>query len=394
MTNSENRVASKARNEMYFASGNLGQEALLDLFVKTYSVIPGFGEHTGEKFQSFLSQPLAFCKQAIEFAVMQDLFNRRDTEEAVFFHLLKNIVPFWENSSERATIRRAELGKFDRAAFLGGITESPWKAMADKISGQSKLQTYARNMLPSGFNWIDVDWHFPDGIIADVLNVSRQAVSYRRSRLTEDGLRKPVDCERADVTNRHLRLLFCMAVAERTGIPVETVDALNSIPIESAREALSLLPDVTANEQERIRETLLHSDDDIPKTGEYTTIQKLRIEKNMGYGEIIRLLLTAFPNALDMSDATLEASAGLPFGIVSALREQCGGWAQTFASIPNVREPRPDLDPILGLMDSKGVTREEAARLLYVGKGKMAGGQPAIPENAAAIENGEESQVQ
>ena len=384
----------KRRDEMYFVDGNLGQEALLDLFVKTHSVLPGFGIQTDEKFQSFLSSPLDFCKQAIKFATMQSLFNRRDTEEAVFFHLLNNIVPFWENSGERATIRRAEFGKFDRAIFLGDITEAPWKAMADKISGPSKLQSYAKNMLPNGYNWVDVDWHFTDGIIANVLNVSRQAVAYRRGRLTKDGLHKPVKADREDVDERHLRLLFHMAVAERTGIPVETVDALDSIPIEGAREALSLFPDVPADEQERIRETLSR-DDDILKTGEYTTIQKLRIEKNMNYDEITRLLLTVFPNALDMSDATLEASAGLPFGIVSTLREQCGGWAQTFAAIPNVRKANVDLfDPILGLMDSKGVTREEAARLLYIGKGKMAGGRPAIPENAAAIENGEESPAQ
>lgn len=361
-----------AKNEMYLANGQLGQDALLDLFLKAHSIFPGFGDHTDEKFSDFLSSPLNYCRCAVLCAFSSPgILPGKNTEEAVFFHLLRDIIPLWEKSEEGASIRRGELGKFDRRAFLCGITQAPWRSMADKLGGMNRSDRYEKNFLPSGFNWIDVDWHFPDGVIASVLGVSRQAVSYKRNQFIRkmDVSRSLCGNEKEAVTNRHIRLMRCMSIAEFTGIAPEMMDALASVPLPLAREALSMFPDASPERQKEFAQNVscMFKSDGIPFDQKYfRTLEWMGIEKGMTDSEIARLLLAAFPNALEMSDAALEESAGLAQGTVAALRER-SDWAAAFSAIPNVREPIPSLDPLLGMEDCKGVSREEAARLLCVG---------------------------
>lgn len=367
------KVNIPGKNEMYLANGQLGQAALLDLFSKVNSLYPT-SIRLDTVFSTFLSNPLKYCRDAITNLHIPFVLYREENivsyrEENTFLELLRAILPCWEAASPDSQIRSAQLGKFDRKEYFESLVSAPWRSPAEKVDGN--MAEYDKNSI-GRYNWLDVDWHFPDNIIAQVLGVTRQAVSYKRNQFSrkQDAVSRAIGShEREEILMRHIRFARYTAISGFVGIAPEVVDALSAIPIDRARKALSMFPDVSREEQERLSRNVstMFKSGNTPFAPEYFgTIELMGIEKGMSDSEITRLLLTAFPNALSDSDAALEERAQLPKGAVAIIRGKQFDWTEAFKHLPNVRDAIVKVDPFLGLEDAKGVSREEAARLLYM----------------------------
>ena len=182
-------------------------------------------------------------------------------------------------------------------------------------------------------------------------------------------VRKMDSYEKQKKLGRHIIANRNDMLSDFTGLPVEVINALANIPMDKAIKALEMLPNADpstwANAEKAISEHFV-TDGEPFRVEDFSAIERMQVMKCKEASEICRLLYTAFPDILEMDDAILEEKAGIPDAALVAIRNLNIDWIERFDNIPNVRDPNPRLDPLMGLEDCKGVSREEAARLLWV----------------------------
>lgn len=211
--------------------------------------------------------------------------------------------------------------------------------------------------------WDNVVWAFPDQVIAKALGVSRQAVAYQRAKRTAKG----GSLEEKEKKFRYIMDFTLANLAMKLNLSKAQIKALSGISLSRAKDALWFLPDI---DQEKMREAMrLNTETYGP--GLISVFWYIATLKNITELEAARLMFAAFREEAEMTDEWIAKGTGCPLEKVRQFRELPESVLECpeIAALPDAGEAKGN-NTLDILCAKKGLTEEEAVRLLWLLDGK------------------------
>lgn len=308
-------------------TGKVNPVALSVLWSKMNAYEPDRVQHYS--LSDFAKNPLEYCDSFVKRHI-----EAKETGRQMFARLLKEVATKWKDAPKNSIVHGCK-----------NLPDAPsWATLLPDADASG---------------WDAVDWGFPDSAVASVMGVSRQAAQSRRNSRFGKYI-TPEDDAEANAIKR--KLWRNSQLAEILLAPVSVIESISELNVGIAAQALDMLPDAPDKHMrlDKIRE------EENFGLYDYDAIQWVAALKGISYSDATRLLMTAFPNALELADNILEEGIGIPKGSLQKIRDIAEDWQERFKNISDVNYCNSESDPVSGLSISKGISKEMAAKMLWV----------------------------